>query len=49
MRTKDARGKSLIVIKHVRLGNHQASVCLEEPFWIALRKLPRLKALRWRR
>jgi predicted DNA-binding ribbon-helix-helix protein len=39
MRTKDPRGKSLIVIKHVRLGDHQASVCLEEAFWLALKEI----------
>ena len=39
MRTKDPRGRSLIVIKHVRLGNHQASVCLEKPFWIAIKQI----------
>jgi predicted DNA-binding ribbon-helix-helix protein len=39
MRIKDPRGRSLIVIKHVRLGNRQASVCLEGFFWIALKEI----------
>ena len=39
MRTKDPRGKSLIVMKHVRLGDHQASVCMEEAFWLALKEI----------
>jgi len=32
-------GKSLIVMKHVRLGDHQASVCMEEAFWLALKEI----------
>ena len=39
MRTKDPRGKSHIVVKHVRLGDHQASVCLEGAFWLALKEI----------
>ena len=39
MRTQDPRGKSLIVIKHVRLGDHHASVCLEDGFWLALKEI----------
>ena len=39
MRSKDPRGKSLIVMKHVRLGDHQASVCMEEAFWLALKQI----------
>lgn len=39
MRTKDPRGKSLNATKHVRLGDHQASVCLEGAFWLALKEI----------
>jgi predicted DNA-binding ribbon-helix-helix protein len=39
MRTKDPRGRSLIATKHVRLGDHQASVCLEGAFWLALKEI----------
>ena len=39
MRTKGPHGKSRIVIKHVRLGDHQASVCLEGAFWLALKEI----------
>jgi predicted DNA-binding ribbon-helix-helix protein len=39
MRTKDLRGKSLIAIRNVRLGKHKVSVCLEEPFWVAIKEI----------
>jgi predicted DNA-binding ribbon-helix-helix protein len=39
VRTKDPRGKSLIVQKNVSIGKRQAGVYLEEPFWIALKEI----------
>ena len=39
VRTKDPRGKSLLARRNVRLGNRQVSMCLEEPFWIALKEI----------